>query len=277
MTAGRPADKREIMGSIDPKSLRPLSCRVLGDRQSISYLGLASALVYLLAFTLLYWLPRHYLQVKDEIYQFTAREPWRGVLFYAALGLLFLFYLAAYRLVARAGRLAIGPGAIIIWAAVFCLLLIPVYPLTSSDVYGYTFQGRIVAVLGENPFINLYKAFAGDPFYLCVTFHNLPASTGYGPLWITIAAALGWLACDQLLLNLFLFKGLAAGLHLLSSVLVYAILRRVAPEKRLAGMLFYSWNPLLLYELVGNAHNNSVVVILAFLALDSWVGRTSAS
>ena len=51
-------------------------------------LGLASALVYLLAFTLPYWLPTYYLHVEDEIYAFAAREPWRGVLFYLALGAL---------------------------------------------------------------------------------------------------------------------------------------------------------------------------------------------
>jgi hypothetical protein len=227
-------------------------------------LPLAAALIYLLAFTLSYWLPAHYLTVQDELSQFAAREPWRGALFYAALAALFGLYLAAYRQVAcqeeGGRRTALGIG---LWAALFCLLLIPVQPITSSDVYGYVFQGRIVVVLGKNPFAHLYRDFASDPFYFLVTFHHLPATTGYGPLWFALEAALGWLSREQLLLNLFLFKALAAGLHLASTFLVYAILGRLTPGQRLAGTLFYAWNPVLLYELVGNAHNDAALAALA--------------
>jgi hypothetical protein len=246
-------------------ALGPPSRRRLQSRWLLSSLGLAGALVYLVAYTVPYWLPTYYLNVKDEIYQFAAREPWRGVLFYAGLAMLFGLYLVACRLVRRAGQRGISAREVGFWALIFCLLLIPVQPLTSSDVYGYTFQGRIVAVLGENPYAHLYKDFAADPLYSCVTFHNLPATTGYGPLWIAVEAGLGWLARDRLLLNLLLFKGLAAGLHLLSAFLVYGTLKRLAPEHSLTGMLFYAWNPLLLHELVGNAHNDAAVAALALL------------
>ncbi len=226
-------------------------------------LPLATALIYLLAFTLPYWLPAHYLAVGDELSQFAGRDPWRGILFYAALTALFGLYLAAHRQVARRGdtgrRDALAVG---LWAALFCLLLIPVQPITSSDLYGYVFQGRIVALLGENPFVHLYQDFASDPFYFLVTFPHLPASTGYGPLWIAIGAALGRLAGDGLLWNLLLFKTLAASLHLFSSLLVYAILGRLGPGRRLASTLFYAWNPVLLYELVGNGHNDAVLAAL---------------
>lgn len=242
-------------------------------------LPLAAALIYLLAFTLPYWLPANYLAVGDELLQFTAREPWRGVLFYAALAALLGLYVAAYRQVAgrsepsrdgtrhlddrrdnaaRHGAVTIG-----LWTVLFCVLLIPVQPITSSDVYGYVFQGRIVAVLGDNPFAHLYREFAGDPFYFLVTFPRLPASTGYGPLWIALDALLSWLAAENLLLNLFLFKALAAVLHLTSAWLVYAVLGRLAPGQRVAGTLFYAWNPVLVYELVGNGHNDAALATLA--------------
>jgi Gpi18-like mannosyltransferase len=191
------------------------------------------------------------------------------VLFYVALGLLLGLYLAAYRLAARAGPFRFRARTVGLWTLVFCLLLIPVLPLTSSDLYSYVFQGRIVAMLGQNPFAHVFDEFAADPFYFCVTFDHMPASAGYGPLWITIGAALGWLARDQLLLNLLLYKGLAAGLHLLSAGLVYATLKRLAPDHRqapVAGMLFYAWNPVLLYELVGNGHNDAAVAFMALLA-----------
>jgi hypothetical protein len=243
-------------------------------------LPLAAALIYLLAFTVPYWLPAKDLAVGEELFQFAAREPWRGALFYVALAILLGLYLAAYLQVAGrsdAGRSglqhqdAARHGAqrrdmryIVLWAALFCLLLIPVQPITSSDVYGYVFQGRIVAGLGENPFAHLFREFAADPSFFLVTFPDLPASAGYGPLWIALEAALSWLAGEHLLVNLLLFKVLAAGLHLACAFLVYATLGRLAPGQRLAGTLFYAWNPVLLYELVGNGHND---VALAALAL----------
>jgi hypothetical protein len=258
----QPGDCRFKTDTMTPASRRRSEPVV---RWKLSSLGAATALVCLLAFTLPYWLPAYYLNVKDELFALAVREPWRGMLFYAALALLFGLYLVAYRLLLRKdpGR----PGALLIglWTLIFCLLLIPVQPFTSSDLYGYIFQGRIVAVLEQNPFAHLYKEFSSDPFYFLVTFHNLPATTGYGPLWVVVEAALGWLARDHLLLNLLLFKVLAAGLHLAGSALVYATLMRQAPGHAAAGMLFYAWNPLLLFELVVNAHNDAAVAVLALL------------
>ncbi len=232
-------------------------------RRALLGLGLASALVYLLAFTLPYWLPPANLSIKEDLFASVVREPWRGVLFYVALGLLFGFYLLAYRLALRVGQPRLRAQTIALWTLVFGLLLVPVQPITSSDVYAYVFQGRIVAVLGENPFAHIYRDFAGDPFYFLVTFHNLPAAAGYGPLWIAVESGLGWLAANRLALNLLLFKGLGAGLHLAGALLVYATLRRRAPEQSVAGMLFYAWNPLLLLEVVANAHNDAAMAALA--------------
>lgn len=253
----------------------------LRPQRSLFFLGLTSALFYLLAFALPYWLPANYLRVEDEIYAFAAREPWRGILFYLALGGLFGLYWLACRLARQAQSEGAGcqeqaapplrwPAGglwpVMAWTFIFCLLLIPVQPLTASDLYTYAFLGRVTAVLDQNPFVHMAGEFAGDPFYFTVTFPNLPVTCGYGPLWVVISALLGWLTRDQLLLNLFLFKGLAAGLHLASSALVYGILKRVAPEYRVVGALFYAWNPLLLYELVGNGHNDAAVAVLVLLA-----------
>jgi hypothetical protein len=242
-------------------------------QRRLFWLGLASAAVYLFAFALPYWLPTYYLRVKEELFAFAAREPWRGVLFYAALALLFGAYLVAYRLLLREDPGRRGAWLVGLWAFVFCLLLIPTQPFTSSDIFGYVFQGRIVAVLGENPFAHVYNEFSADPFYFLVTFHNLPATTGYGPLWIAVDAAFGWLAKDQLLLNLFLLKALAAVLHLGGAALVYLTLKRRAPGHAVAGMLFYAWNPLLLVELVGNGHNDAAVAALVLLGFYLLLGR----
>lgn len=117
---------------------------------------------------------------------FAAREPWRGVLFCAALVVLLGLYAAVLRIVARA---APGRDAVLNHRSVDARLLRLADPHSAGDVAGragYVFKGRIAAVLRQNPFAHLYNEFAADPFYFCVTFHNLPATTGYGLLWVAI-------------------------------------------------------------------------------------------
>jgi hypothetical protein len=96
--------------------LNPLSRSRNHPRRVFLLLGSASAAFYLLAFTLPCWLPTYYLNVRDEIYQFAARELWRGVLFHVALGLLFLFYWAACRLARRASPQQIGASSVALWS-----------------------------------------------------------------------------------------------------------------------------------------------------------------
>ena len=80
-------------------------------QRSLFLLGLASALIYLLAFTLPYCLPTYFLHVENEIYSFAAREPWRGILFYLAIGTLFGLYWLACRLACRVhGAASSGRG-----------------------------------------------------------------------------------------------------------------------------------------------------------------------
>jgi hypothetical protein len=68
------------------------------------------------------------------------------------------------------------------------------------------------------------------------------------------------LAGNGIVTNVIVFK-LLSGLFLLASIgIVAAILHQMAPERALAGVVLLAWNPLVLYETLGNGHNDMAIV-----------------
>lgn len=93
----------------------------------------------------------------------------------------------------------------------------------------------------------------------------------YGPLWTYLSAAIGLLGGSSLLTYLLLFKALALAGHLVNSALIYSILARWRPSYALAGTVLYAWNPLVLFESAGGAHNDGLVMLPILLAVYLYV------
>src|SRR5262249_32773300 len=62
-------------------------------------------------------------------------------------------------------------------------------------------------------------------------------------------------------------KLLGLGAHLANAALIWAILGRLAPERRLLGTLLYAWNPLCLLEFCASAHNDAMMLTLALAGI----------
>jgi hypothetical protein len=107
--------------------------------------------------------------------------------------------------------------------------------------------------------------FAGDPFLPYVAWNA--EGSPYGPLWELLAAVPSWLAGDNLWNNLIFFKCLVIFFFGISTLLTYLILRVLKPEWSLRGTLFFAWNPLVLFEVAGNGHNDVVMVTFVLLAI----------
>jgi hypothetical protein len=149
-------------------------------------------------------------------------------------------------------------------ALVFGLTLLFQTRLFSDDVFTYIFSGRILAVYGADPLNTAPFQFPHDP-YLPWVLSGRNAPNIYGPLWLCIASLLAGAGAAPPA-TLLLFKGVALLAHLTSCVLVWAILDKIAPARRLLGTLLYAWNPLALIELAGSGHNEGVLLILLLLA-----------
>lgn len=142
------------------------------------------------------------------------------------------------------------------------LLLQPM--LLSDDVFTYIFSGRILAIYGADPLNTAPIHFSHDP-YLRWVISGRDTPNIYGPLWLCVASLLVSISNNPTI-TLLLFKAVALLAHLINCVLIWAILGKIAPNRRLLGTLLYTWNPLVLIELAGSGHSEGVLLCLLLLA-----------
>ncbi|MCB8989079.1 MAG: hypothetical protein H6665_00540 [Ardenticatenaceae bacterium] len=192
------------------------------------------------------------------------------------LGALFIFYELAVR---RAQERALRPLPILLITLIFCLPLLFTYPINATDIYRYFIRGRISSVYGDSPFSTPPNTFSDDP-YLSLAGEWAGETSPYGPLWETAAAVITYLAPNNLLAGLLLFKALGLILHLAVGVLLYLWQKAPpatpdAPHPTPDAFLWWLWNPALLLTFVVDAHND--VMMLFWLVWGAWLLRNGRS
>jgi hypothetical protein len=247
------------------------------DRKSTTVIlvlcGVAIAAVYA-ALTATFPLTRYGTRVRlYDWLTITGRSLGGIALYTAAIVSLFLLYWRAWRSLENAPQSARLPWLLIVviaFAAVFALVLIWMYPISATDLFAYFFRSRIWTLYGGDPFVDVPRRFYTDP-YLYTISGWLYMGSPYGPLWEWLAAGVALLVSGRLVPNLVALKGVAALFYVGSVLLVYAILKHIAPERRASGTVLFAWNPLLLLEWVGNGHNDAVMVFFILLGVWLWV------
>jgi hypothetical protein len=91
----------------------------------------------------------------------------------------------------------------------------------------------------------------------------------YGPLWQLLSLIPTALAGNDLLRGILSFKILGLLAFVGCAALIWRLLCRFSPAYAIAGTLLFAWNPLLQFELVGNGHNDIVMVLFVLLAIDA--------
>ena len=147
---------------------------------------------------------------------------------------------------------------------VFSLTLLFQPSLLSDDVFSYIFSGRMLTIYHVDPLNTIPAQFPGDP-YLQWVIAGRNTTNIYGPLWLYIASLLVTISNNPVV-TLLLFKGVAILSHIINCLLLWAILDKIAPTRRLLGTLLYAWNPLVLLELAGSGHSDGVLITLFLLA-----------
>lgn len=153
-------------------------------------------------------------------------------------------------------------------AAAFGVTLVLLPSLPSDDVFSYILYGRIGAVHHANPLVAAPSAFPHDPFLLLVFWRGVPSV--YGPVWLLLSEVVTVIAeglGSALATYVLLFKLLGLLAHLANAALIWAILGRMAPRRRMLGTLLYAWNPLCLLEFCASAHNDAVMLTFALLGV----------
>ncbi len=156
----------------------------------------------------------------------------------------------------RGGRL----GALLRAALAIQLAAVFALPLTSNDIFSNLANGRLV-LAGHNPYVEPPLALGADhPTVSRVADAWRDAPTPYGPVITALATVAALAPADWAALAVFKLLMLAC---VLGTVLVaYVCCRTYLPQRQAAAALvLVGWNPLLAWEIGGQAHNDGVMLL----------------
>jgi hypothetical protein len=232
-------------------------------RRTLIVAGLLSAAIYVWALTRPINLIKYGDRPLFDLRQFAQIDPLALPKLIVALvalgGLYWMAWRAALRLRDRRAWLIVIGGALALSAA-----LLLMYPYDAADMFDNILHGRIISVYGANPFQKIASDFASDPFYRFTAWRY--AVSAYGPLWESLAGLVTRLAGNGLLANVIAFK-LVLGAFWAGCVgLIALIMRRLAPDRALAAVVLFAWNPIVLYETIGQGHNDITLVFWVLMA-----------
>src|SRR4051794_15944232 len=173
-----------------------------------------------------------------------------------ALGLLGLCWLAAT---------ALAPRVRVEWIAAALLLVHLAFalgpPLSLTDLFNYLHYGRLGAVYGRNPYLDLPLSVPGDPAYRFTNWHHLPSP--YGSLFTLVAYALAPLPLHA---AYWTWKAIAAAASLGCLALVWWVAVRLGRSPHRA-LVFAGLNPLVLVYGLGGDHNDALMLLCALGAV----------
>ncbi len=194
-------------------------------------------------------------------------------------GLALMF--ACYLLAIRESRLLPARRSmppVVIGAVVLSIVMATMYPVNAIDLFLYTVRSRLFTGHGVNPLTALPMDYPDDPLMRFASREWADDVSPYGPLWNLIAAPVTAISGDRILPALIGFKVIAVGSVLATGWVIRQAVAATRPDEAATAALIFLWNPLVLWEGMGNGHNDVVMtlpLLLALLALarrhDRWV------
>lgn len=172
---------------------------------------------------------------------------------------------------------ASGPGLSrllrLSWPIVLAAML--VLPFLSIDVVDYEMRGRVLALHGGNPYVQVATDYPADPFvqFGDQAWKSFPLP--YGPVLANLQGAVAWLAHQvpglapraELVVAVGLFKLLFAAAVLAAALVARSLAGVLQPERRDAAFVGVLWSPLVLGECLGQAHNDALLLLLLLLSV----------
>ena len=145
---------------------------------------------------------------------------------------------------------------------VFMITLFFSFPALSTDVFDYISSNRVLFVHQANPWLVAPQEFPDDEFIYLGSWKY--RASVYGPVQFLFSSLVHLMGRDNLIASLFGFKLTALVFTILAVWITKKWLKEQFPERQAYGIAVLAWNPLLLIEIVGNAHND---IIMAFFSL----------
>jgi hypothetical protein len=166
-----------------------------------------------------------------------------------------------YRLTVR-GIGQVSPRVLVALTTVLAAAALCIYPAFGSDLFVYLDYERLWVVYGLNPLLAAPALRPDDWAYAFVWIPQQPSP--YGPLWPVVSWPIAWLAGNDLWGYIAGYKLLGLGGYVASCWLVWLI---AEPAQRARALVVFAWSPLVLFELLGKAHNDGLLAVSALAAV----------
>ncbi len=188
-------------------------------------------------------------------------RPLSATLFVSLVVILFVFYVIFLRLATKK-KIQKKFTWILIGAATIILTFS--YNAFSYDIFNYIFDAKIITHYGDNPYVQKALDYPEDPMlsFMRWTHREYP----YGPFWLVITVPLSFIGLQFFLPTFFLFKLLMIACFIGSVFFIGKILKTIAPEREVMGLIFFGLNPLMLIESVVSPHIDIVMMFFALWA-----------
>jgi alpha-1,6-mannosyltransferase len=243
--------------------------RAMMVARRISLAGIVSALLYAAVYALQRAMsPLH---AGQHLYLVAA-------LYVATTVALFAGYASVVAIVRRPVRSSSATAAAFLFPVLFSLALMCGRPYLSIDELTYVAQGH-QAIAGANPYQQEVRDVAGTPYGAALVREGwLPVHgvSPYGPLWTELE-----IAVDRLTTNVrnevLLLKIAVTAFTFGCAWLIWLVLGRTSPDRQLFGTVLFLWNPVIVMELAGEGHNDSVMMFFVLLSLLCWMKRRHAA
>jgi len=187
------------------------------------------------------------------------------VRFLILLAAVFVPYLLGLAMAQRAlGRLGLGVALAV--AVMSGATMLAAFPAGALDIFHNIMDGRLVWLYHLNPVVVAPSAVSNDPLFPYLHYW-WNTTTAYGPLWFLVTLPAYLVAGDGLIRNIVAYKALPFVFELASLVFIVLIVRRIDPRRVTAAVVCFGWNPLVIWEIAGNGHNDVVMMAFALAAV----------
>jgi alpha-1,6-mannosyltransferase len=185
--------------------------------------------------------------------------------FMRLLAVAFAPYFLGLALAGRArGRLAVGVA--LAGAAIFGATMLASFPGGALDIFHNIMDGRLTWLYHYNPLVVPPSAAYRDPL-LSYLHYWADTRAAYGPLWFLVTLPAYLLGGNSLDRNIVAYKALPFAFELVSLLFIALIMRRIDPRRTAAAIVCFGWNPLVLWEIAGNGHNDIVMMCFVLAAI----------
>jgi hypothetical protein len=148
------------------------------------------------------------------------------------------------------------------------LAFMVLYPVSAIDIFIYAGHSRLWTDLHKNPNANPINLLP-EGTWTHMAGEWVDRASPYGPLWKWIAAPSTLFNNGSFLTSILILKAMALLAVLISAFLVADIVRLRGGNPTLA-FVALTWNPLILWEGIGNGHNDTVMTLLIVTAIWFW-------